>query len=49
VGILAFLGMISAVASWLPARRAGRIEPAIVLRGDWLSVCALEGSSRRRE
>jgi putative ABC transport system permease protein len=30
--IVVFLGSISILASWLPARRAGRIEPAIVLR-----------------
>ncbi|HMA24895.1 MAG TPA: FtsX-like permease family protein, partial [Gemmatimonadaceae bacterium] len=33
-GTFAFLAAISALASWLPARRAGRIEPAVVLRGD---------------
>jgi len=33
-GAFAFLATISAMASWLPARRAGRIEPAVVLRGD---------------
>jgi putative ABC transport system permease protein len=32
--IIGFLALISVIASWLPARRAGRIEPAIVLRGD---------------
>jgi putative ABC transport system permease protein len=31
--IVLFLAGIAVVASWLPARRAGRIEPAIVLRG----------------
>lgn len=33
-GAFAFLAAISAMASWLPARRAGRIEPAVVLRGE---------------
>ena len=32
--IFAFLAAVSAVASWIPARRAGRVEPAIVLRGE---------------
>jgi ABC-type antimicrobial peptide transport system permease subunit len=33
-GILALLALVSAVASWLPARRAGRLEVAGVLRGE---------------
>jgi ABC-type antimicrobial peptide transport system permease subunit len=33
-GILVFLGVISLGATWVPARRAGRIEPASVLRGE---------------
>ena len=31
---LGFLAAISVMASWLPARRAGRVEPAMVLRGE---------------
>jgi len=30
--ILAALASVSIAASWMPARRAGRVEPAIVLR-----------------
>ena len=33
-GILVLLGMVSIGASWLPARRAGRVPPATVLRSD---------------
>ena len=32
--IIALLAAVSVLASWLPARRAGRVEPAVVLRGD---------------
>jgi putative ABC transport system permease protein len=34
VAIFAFLALVSLVASWIPARRAGCVEPAIVLRGE---------------
>jgi putative ABC transport system permease protein len=30
--ILAFLAAVSVLASWIPARRAGRVAPAEVLR-----------------
>jgi len=33
-GTFAFLAGVSLLATWLPARRAGRVEPAIVLRGE---------------
>jgi putative ABC transport system permease protein len=33
-GILALLGLVSVVASWIPARRTGRIAPASVLRAE---------------
>ena len=33
LGIVVLLGGVSLVASWLPARQAGRIAPADVLKG----------------
>jgi putative ABC transport system permease protein len=33
-GILGLLGVVAVVASWVPARRAGRVAPAMVLRSD---------------
>jgi putative ABC transport system permease protein len=32
--ILGLLAVVSVLASWLPARRAGRVPPATVLRSD---------------
>jgi putative ABC transport system permease protein len=32
--IIGLLAAVSVVASWIPARRAGRVQPAVVLRGD---------------
>jgi ABC-type lipoprotein release transport system permease subunit len=31
-GILAFLGVVALASTWIPARRAGRVQPARVLR-----------------
>jgi ABC-type antimicrobial peptide transport system permease subunit len=33
-GVLALLGAVAAAASYVPARRAGRVEPLIALRQD---------------
>jgi len=32
IGASAVLALIGALAGWLPARRAARIDPAVVLR-----------------
>jgi len=34
VGVIAVLGTVAAVASWLPARRAARVDPVTAMRGD---------------
>ena len=34
VAILAFLAVVSVVASWIPARKAGKVAPAVVLRSE---------------
>ena len=34
VGVVALLGAVSVLASWIPAARAARVDPAITLRAD---------------
>jgi ABC-type antimicrobial peptide transport system permease subunit len=33
-GVVAMLGTVAAIASWLPARRAARVDPLTAIRGD---------------
>jgi len=33
-GVIAVLGAVAAAASWLPARRAARVDPLTAIRGD---------------
>jgi predicted permease len=33
-GVVLVLGLVAALASWLPARRAARVDPLIAMRGD---------------
>jgi ABC-type antimicrobial peptide transport system permease subunit len=33
-GVVLAIGLVSAIASWLPARRAATVDPLVVLRAD---------------
>jgi ABC-type antimicrobial peptide transport system permease subunit len=34
VGVVALLAAVALVASWLPSRRAARVDPTVALRAD---------------